>query len=475
VNKRFIQYTIGLIILVAMTSVGRFSFRYRDLIFDPTLYTEVDVASIAPNDASDVVWLNVFVHGIMSIKPHVGSIENWPKFMMDDVENSVYSKSVEFTRNDPHFHQTQAMQGHGLQEIFLDRFEPGYAPGAIANLHEYIYKNLTLKKSLENRYYTYGWSGLLSDKARKREAVICYRSLAQEVHRMHAMGKTPRVRLISYSHGGNFCLNLAFAKPHAKDEPTFTVDELILMGVPIQKETDYLVSDPFFKRVYNIYSRGDRIQKLDFFSFDRFFSSRIFKDRDGFKVPKDKVVQIQLRLTRNSQFHKATKLHQSRFDLNNSAILSGKHKLFRDSSPGHAELWFFGWTPQNYREQFALTPMPAVAVLPMILDAVNQFEDQELYDTPILIDIRPEHEIMIIKNQKSKRSLVVGEFMPYEKFEEMKQLSLRFKPLSEYSVADYQQHIYAAVAKAKRLHMEELEALEVAKTENRKPVRLEKE
>ena len=79
------------------------------------------------------------------------------------------------------------------------------------------------------------------------------------------------------------------------------------MGVPIQKETDHLVHDPFFKRIYNIYSRGDRIQKLDFFSFDRFFSDRIFKDRDGFKFPKDKLVQIQLRLTRNNQFKKLTK------------------------------------------------------------------------------------------------------------------------------------------------------------------------
>ena len=177
-------------------------------------------------------------------------------------------------------------------------------PGAIANLHEKIYKELTFREPTENRYYTYGWSGLLSDKARKREAVEFYRSLAQEATPYQALGKTPRIRLISYSHGGNFCLNLASAKPADKELATLVIDELIFMGVPIQKETDYLLNDPIFKRVYNIYSRGDRIQKLDFFSFDRFFSNRIFKDRDGFKVPKNKLIQIQLRLTRNSEFHK---------------------------------------------------------------------------------------------------------------------------------------------------------------------------
>ena len=69
------------------------------------------------------------------------------KFMTDDVENSVYSKTVELMRNDPHFYRNQAMQGHGLQEIYLDRIEPGYASGAIANLHEKIYKELTLTKT----------------------------------------------------------------------------------------------------------------------------------------------------------------------------------------------------------------------------------------------------------------------------------------------------------------------------------------
>jgi len=472
VNKKLISKSIGILILLGVTSVARFGFRYRDNIkLDPTIYTEMDAFMASPeevNEASDIVWLNIFVHGIISIKPHILSLDNLARFMNDEVENTVYSKTAELMRNNPHFYCNQAMQGHGLQEIFLDRIEAGYASGALANIHEKIHKELMFKKPTENHYYTYGWSGLLSDKARKREAVECYLSILHEVNRIKALGKTPRVRLISYSHGGNFCLNLAFGKPEDKAQATLVIDELILMGVPIQKETDYLVNDPLFKRVYNIYSRGDRIQKLDFFSFDRFLSNRIFKDRDGFKVPKNKVIQIQLRLTRNSQFHRNTKLHPSRFDLNNPAILSGKHKLFRDSSPGHAELWFFGWTPQNYRDQFALMPLPAVAVLPLILDAVHQFEDHELYTTPILIDIRPEHEIMIVKNQKSQRSVVVGEFIPSDKLEALKQYSLQFRPPDPYTTIEYEKHIEVALDLAKRLQREENNAIETVKVEKRK-------
>ena len=469
-KRKLISKGMGLAILLGATVIAHFSFRYRGIQLDPALYTQIDTTeSNSVNKESDIVWMNVFVHGIMSIKPDL--FDNFSRFMHDDVENCVYSKRVEIMRNDPHFYCNQAMQGHGLQEIYLDRVEPGYAAGAVANLQEIMYKELKFREPTENRYYTYGWSGLLSDKARKREAVEFYRSLAQEAKRLQALGKKPRIRLISYSHGGNFCLNLAFAKPADKEQATLVIDELILMGVPIQKETDHFVNDPIFKRVYNIYSRGDRIQKLDFFSFDRFFSDRIFKDRDGFKLPKDKLIQIQLRLTRNNQFKKSKKMTASQFDLNNAAILSGKHKLFRDSSPGHAELWFFGWTPQNYREKFVLTPLPAVAVLPIILDAVHQFDDHILFSTPTLIDIRPEHEVMIIKNQKSKRSVVINEFLTHEKMEEVKKFAMQFRPLGAYTADEYEAHIHDALSMARRLQAEEEANAERVQAAKRKPLK----
>lgn len=472
-KKRLLSKLFGVLILLGVTTIGHFGFRYRGFHLDPLLATQIDVLSEPCQDPSNVVWINVFVHGIMSIKPHV-SLHNFMKFMVDDVENTIYSRTVEIMRNDPHFYQNQPMQGHGLQEIFLDRIEPGYAPGAIANLHEMVLNDLSQRKPSENHYYTYGWSGLLSDKARKREAVYFYQSLDREARRMRALGKTPRIRLISYSHGGNFCLNLAYGKPAIKEQATLVIDELILMGVPILKETDYLSNDPMFKRIYNIYSRGDRIQKMDIFSCERFGSNRIFKDREDFKVPRNKIIQIQLRMTRNNAFQKDKKLNPAHFDIKNAAILSGKHKLFRDSSPGHAELWFFGWTPENYREQFALMPLPALAVLPLIIDAAHQFEDQDLFDTPILVDIRPEHEIIIVKNQKSTRSIVVGEFIPLDKLEKLKEFSLRFRPSTPYTAQEYTDHIHQALETAKRLHAEEDAAIEAARAERRKIVRSEK-
>ena len=48
---------------------------------------------------------------------------------------------------------------------------------------------------------------------------------------------------------------------------------------------------------------------------------------------------------------------------------------------------------------------------------------------PTIVDIRPEHEIIIVKNQKSSRTVLVGEFMPERRLEELKKLSLKFNHL----------------------------------------------
>lgn len=454
-NIQFRKDVLALLI-ISTAIISHFSLKKSYITYKEPLYTSIDTSgdSLLVEQDPREVWLNIFVHGIMSIKPHI-SISNFMNFMTDEVQDTIYSKTVDLMRNDPHFYANQAMQGRGLHQIDISRIEPGYASGALANIfekvHEYMYQN----NGPKNYYYTYGWSGLLSHTARKREAEHFYLSLKHETERIRARGQTPRIRIISYSHGGNFCLNLALAKSSLDTAHPFFVDELVLMGVPIQKETDYLIADPIFKRVYNIYSRGDRIQKLDFFSFDRFFSNRIFERRHDFHIPDNKLIQIQLRLTRNNSFQPKEKVHPSVYALHNPAIISGKHRLFRDSSPGHAELWFFGWTPQNYRKKFVLNPLPAVAVLPVILSAVHQFKDHELFNTPTIVDIRPEHEIMIVKNQKSENVLLISEFIAEDKLEELKELSLKYTP-DAYTAQAYDDHIENALILAQQLHNEEM-------------------
>ena len=126
----------------------------------------------------------------------------------------------------------------------------------------------------KNYYYTYGWTGLLSRSARYNDAKEFLTLLEAEVAKFRAQGLNPKIRLIGYSHGGTVILGqLALVKQSEQLALNFTVNEAFLLGTPIQSDTDYLIDDPLFGKVYNIFSRSDRVQKLDFFSCGQFFSA----------------------------------------------------------------------------------------------------------------------------------------------------------------------------------------------------------
>jgi pimeloyl-ACP methyl ester carboxylesterase len=111
-------------------------------------------------------------------------------------------------------------------------------------------------------FYAFGWSGKLCFKERERAAEDLYRLLRKEItyyEQTHLI--TPRVRLISHSHGGNVALNLAKIKP--EQDQRFCVDELILLACPVQKATAEYMDDPLFKKIYALYSRSDWGQILD--------------------------------------------------------------------------------------------------------------------------------------------------------------------------------------------------------------------
>lgn len=401
------------------------------------------------------VRLTFFVHGIMSIKPHL-SFANFFRFMTDRVEDTLYSETVRHMREDPFFYKNQAMQEIGLHKIDTSRVEKGYASGLVARQFERVEKLSNPCANYENHFYTFGWYGLLSTRIRYFDAIPLYRGITAEVEKFRAQGIEPEVRLIGYSHGGNVCLNLGAVRQNEDVDQSIKIDELILLGVPIQCETDFLLSDPIFKRVYQIYSRGDRIQKLDFFSTKRFFSRRMFTSRKYFQLPK-KLTQIQLRLTRGVNGKKRTCLPC--FNPNDVPTVSGKSQRFRDAAPGHIELWFYGWTPANYRAKFILKPLPFMIFLPYILDEVNANLCRAQNPNPIkpiIMDIRPEYEHMIIKNQKSWKDVTIVEFFDKQTIKELGDMTKPYVP-DKYDIETYDDHIQRASEKAEYEQMQQNE------------------
>ena len=398
------------------------------------------------------VWINIFVHGIMSIKPHL-NMSNFMRFMIDDVENTTYAKTVELMRQDGHFYQNQAMQGFGLKKINSNDIIPGDASSALASILNDV-TALSHGPNIENHYYTYGWSGLMSHTKRYKDAIALYKSIEQEIQKFLNQGIKPKIRVYGYSHGGNVVLNLGAVRQKEAVRKDLVIDEILLFGTPIQKETDYLVNDQLFNKVYNIYSACDRVQKMDFFSLHRAFSRRKFSERADLILPK-KLVQIQLKLTRLTPAARGNKNKiAATFNFNSGSIISGKSHLLRDSSPGHGELWFFGWTPVHYRTNFALNPLPAIAIAPFILKTVQEIEHLLLPQDPVIFDMRPEHGITLIKNVKNQAFYKIVDFIPQDELVKLQAKARPYAP-QEYTPEAYDNHVLTAYNQAHHFYQNE--------------------
>lgn len=114
--------------------------------------------------------------------------------------------------------------------------------------------------SLEH-FYLGGWSGALCIETRRAAAQRYYHELHAISQQYHAQyGVAPKIRIISHSHGGNIALHLA---DYYSDDQPLIIDELILLGCPVQTETEDNITHAMFKKIYSIYSTSDATQTLD--------------------------------------------------------------------------------------------------------------------------------------------------------------------------------------------------------------------
>lgn len=386
-------------------------------------HSEPAQSAIAESDGRNV-WLNVFVHGIISIKPHI-TVSNFVRFLTDNVCESIYAETVDLMRDDPFFFQNQAVQARGLHKIDINLQQKGAAATAMANVFEMVNQINPLVTS-KNVYYTYGWSGLLSRSARYNDARDFLFELDKEVAAYRAQGINPKVRLFGYSHGGTIVIKLAMVKQRENLQPNFSVDEAFLFGTPIQFDTDYYINDPIFKKIYNVFSKGDRVQKLDFFSSGEFFSDRAFKSHCDFTVP-DKLVQIEIRVIRK----KGEACLPLSLDTQDCTVLyNGKRcsRNFRNVSPGHTELWFFGWTPLNYRCTFPLYPLPIVSMMPFIINSIKPFEPNFNPEIPITVTIDARRNSMVVNNNLKCPQVYKLPFMGIGNLLALREKALVYKP-----------------------------------------------
>lgn len=381
-------------------------------------------------------WITVFIHGSFSLRPHL-TISNIVKMLNDTIEESVYYRSTEINRRDPFFYKNQAMAGLGLHKIDLTYPHNNAAAPILAASFEEISQQMG--NPCSDHYYTFGWSGLVSNKLRYLESGFLYQDLEKIIKKLKAEGLEPKVRLIGYSHGGNLALQLGALHTTQPIVHQFDIDELWLLGTPIQIETDYLINSPIFKKVYNFYSRADSVQTLDFFSFKRFFSRKKFSKRSNFKLP-DKLTQVRLKITEYEPRPNNKKYAQ--VPCNDPKLLKKYFKAI-NYDPGHFELWFMGWTILTYRHSFPFYPLPILTFLPILVHHI-----QENTNTPhdLVAHIKPACNIVEISpyHTRKKSFHATYPFMDPKLFRHMKYHAAKFVP-DDYNIDMYNQKVYGAM------------------------------
>lgn len=374
-------------------------------------------------EATQDVCITIFAHGIMSVKPHL--LNNIFNFITDTVENTRYQGIIRDIRNDSFLYNGQAMQSQGLKRISLDG--PLYDNGAraIATLFDYTSKRCPSQADTLHHYYTFGWSGLFSPQARKKAAQALYDSLEPLIaHYTKKYNSKPKIRIIGYSHGANMVAALGSLSEVNPD--VVWVDELILLGMPVHKIEHYWLHSPLFKHIYHVYSYSDHVQYLDIFTHLGHFASKQFKNYRRLKLPHN-LTQIELKVTRPAR---GTRKNKSAY-YHKSGIFSGKARCLRDASPGHIELWFLGWAAELYRKDFILYPIPYVAFLPCFLEQVNRRNHIRPIRParPVIIDVRPYDERMIIRDKNSYHNVTVVPFFSEAEINELKSMASLAQPV----------------------------------------------
>lgn len=127
-------------------------------------------------------------------------------------------------------------------------------------------------------FYTFGWSGKLKFKAREKDGKALYddvKQLLKDYKKQY--GFYPKIRLLTFSHGGNVALNAVGHLPFFEGEDVHL--ELVLVAVPVQKVTEKLIEHPCVNQSYIISSTRDLLQVVDFYRYEKkqYFPCRFFE------------------------------------------------------------------------------------------------------------------------------------------------------------------------------------------------------
>ncbi len=429
--------------------------------------------------------VDIFIHGSFGTPLGILSL---PHVIKDDLKGSLYKKLIKRMRRDSLFYQDQPIQQRGLTRVFPTFNIPSTDTKRLAVypiLKSYDLMSKEIDASVDRKLYTFGWNGLVSQYQRRRESLRLYNILSQELEKQYRETSPPKIRLITHSHGGNIGLNLGgiftilnltqfptdssknLSQDPDENESLFhmleyiktlpnreqaqtkkgfkrfdyvpenkklVIDELVLLGTPIQPETAKFCLSPIFKNIYNIYSDHDSVQQIDFVSTRKGWSDKRFCDALIQEIQQKKtphLVQIRILFDRHL---KQTALAQQTNKHETEGVTSQEPSLWNvlfsqdhnSVDPLHKDLWFAGWWQEEKPKSLTLHPLPVVAILPVILDAIKSLP-HDVVDVDAHIKRTSQHFKIAITQHNEIKPLVIKRF-PRSFIETIKNKALSWQP-----------------------------------------------
>ena len=273
----------------------------------------------------------IFIHG--TTVPGLWLL-NQPDKQQKEPLGDKFVSLVEKSRNDERFYDSSIMLECGMVPIGhplinqcrtckLDAYQSRKAAVQAVTAYDDLTNHLE-----NNLYYLYGWSGLLSDECRKKEAEKLYQEIIKlDKKTFEKTGVHPFFDIISHSHGGNIVLYLAQQEEIHKQG--LSIDHALLYEPPVQVETAHYCTSPLFKNLVLLYSEGDFIQTADFISTTG-KSCRTFSELISLDDAPNHIYEILLKLNGNAQalkhntyfyfdaYHGLTGLHSTIFNKNDA-------------------------------------------------------------------------------------------------------------------------------------------------------------
>jgi hypothetical protein len=354
-------------------------------------------------------WVTVLVHGTIM-----------PYFNLFDLKRLTTAKTPTKTklerihklyRKTPFFFLAQPIQDTGLRPVYFASEPRESAPEAFATVIHLLNKEYRPERII-NHFYTFGWSGLLNEYARKEGAQLLWKQLCQEISKLKKTTTRPlHICLIGYSYGAALCLSLA--ENAEQQNCDIIIDELDLYAMPIRYESYEHIYSPLFKKIYLMYSTGDRIQMFDTLSGPRpnnIFDSKISQEICEKDLPKN---LKQIKVSLNSRVHPFKEAKE--------------YPLFARQSkdPGHIEMWLFGWTLKWYRPCLPICPLPVAAFTPFLTAVADSYSNHN----HVNIELSPKSGQTIIKTLDTPQKDIFYRYdLTPEKCSQLQGIGKAFRP-----------------------------------------------